>query len=100
MATTTFKYMHYEGVSVSSGAYVSSARIQFGFDADTIILYNATDSAKVFFSFNGADDHGLVGSSANNFNPRTLHLKSEKDIWLRLDSGSAQTVHVEAMRNS
>ncbi len=82
-------------VSVTVTTYNASADVEFGFEADSILVVNRTLTTgdEVRFSFNGMDDHGEVVAGLI---PAMEYKAKRRRIWLRRTSAGTTTIHVMA----
>lgn len=76
----------FEQVSVIVTAYDETKKLEFGFIPERIIVTFVSGTGPVFFSFNGDEDHGVVGSSPF-VTDRDLYPISRNEIWLKGTAG-------------
>lgn len=82
-------------VSVTVTSYAASADVEFGFEADSVLVINRTTTAgdEVRFSFDGVSDHGEVVAGLI---PAMEYKAKRRRIWLRRVSAGTTTIHVLA----
>ena len=62
-----------------------------------IFLWNQTGTVRVFYSFNGTTDHGILGLNTEPISGKVMDNRQEKAIWFRqAPATAAQTIMVEA----
>ncbi len=77
-------------------AYEDGQKLEFGFIPEHIRIEITAGDGPIYYSFNGSDDHGCVGSTTlNGFFGFIQMLISRNEIWLRGTLGT-ETVTVIA----
>lgn len=82
-------------VTVTATTYSASADVEFGFEADSVLVINRTTTTndEVRFSFDGTNDHGEVVAGLI---PAMEYKAKRRRIWLRRVSAGTTTIHVLA----
>ena len=82
-------------VTVPAGYTLATPLVTLEFVADAVRLYCFTAGVVIAYSFDGTNDHGLLGPGASlPFDVRTE--RWIKRIWFKQLSGGAATVYVGA----
>jgi hypothetical protein len=73
--------------SITNSAYNDTVKSSFGFTSETIVVHYRSGSNPISFSFNGAEDHGVIGGSAGFIQTIVLQPFQAHEIWLKGGTG-------------
>ena len=84
---------------ISVLSYPSVAQIRLGFNPTTVRVSRLSGSAKIFYSYNGKDDHGEVTTAELVDEVASRDAALGDEIFLRSDSSLGSTARVRALRS-